>query len=254
MVLPDEDKYSTTRNEMLDQLAYMLGGRVAEEIVFHDPTTGAGNDIEKATRGPRDGHRVRHDRARRRDQARPGHRRGRSSAATWATSATTPRTSRRSSTRRSARSSTNAHDEAFEILVENRDVLDALVARAAREGDARQGARSPRSSSRSPSARRVRRGPARPDAPSLATVPPVVTPASWPRSNGSRQRLRRSRAADASLQASAASATARRHRPRRHPVDDGLDVPDDRSAVTRAAGVPRPYRPGRAPRRRSASC
>jgi cell division protease FtsH len=34
---------------MLDQLAYMLGGRVAEELVFHDPTTGAANDIEKAT-------------------------------------------------------------------------------------------------------------------------------------------------------------------------------------------------------------
>ena len=49
MVLPDEEKYSTTRNEMLDQLAYMLGGRAAEEMVFHDPTTGAANDIEKAT-------------------------------------------------------------------------------------------------------------------------------------------------------------------------------------------------------------
>ena len=49
MVLPDEDKYSKTRNEMLDQLAYMLGGRAAEELVFHDPTTGAANDIEKAT-------------------------------------------------------------------------------------------------------------------------------------------------------------------------------------------------------------
>ena len=49
MVLPDEDKYSQTRSEMLDQLAYMLGGRAAEEMVFHDPTTGAGNDIEKAT-------------------------------------------------------------------------------------------------------------------------------------------------------------------------------------------------------------
>lgn len=49
MVLPEEDKYSTTRNEMLDQLAYMLGGRAAEELVFHDPTTGAANDIEKAT-------------------------------------------------------------------------------------------------------------------------------------------------------------------------------------------------------------
>ncbi|GAA4877819.1 ATP-dependent zinc metalloprotease FtsH [Serinicoccus chungangensis] len=49
MVLPVDDKYSTTRNELLDQLAYALGGRVAEELVFHDPTTGAANDIEKAT-------------------------------------------------------------------------------------------------------------------------------------------------------------------------------------------------------------
>src|SRR5699024_2013371 len=49
MVLPADDKYSTTRNELLDQLAYDLGGRVAEEMVFHDPTTGASNDIEKAT-------------------------------------------------------------------------------------------------------------------------------------------------------------------------------------------------------------
>jgi len=49
MVLPEEDKYSTTRSEMLDQLAYMLGGRAAEEMIFHDPTTGASNDIEKAT-------------------------------------------------------------------------------------------------------------------------------------------------------------------------------------------------------------
>ncbi|MGB5952532.1 MAG: ATP-dependent zinc metalloprotease FtsH [Ornithinimicrobium sp.] len=49
MVLPADDKYSTTRNELLDQLAYALGGRVAEEIIFHDPTTGASNDIEKAT-------------------------------------------------------------------------------------------------------------------------------------------------------------------------------------------------------------
>jgi cell division protease FtsH len=49
MVLPVDDKYSTTRNELLDQLAYALGGRVAEELIFHDPTTGASNDIEKAT-------------------------------------------------------------------------------------------------------------------------------------------------------------------------------------------------------------
>ncbi|CAN2222839.1 HflB ATP-dependent Zn proteases [Candidatus Nanopelagicaceae bacterium] len=49
MVLPDEDKYSTTRNQLLDQLAYSLGGRAAEELIFHDPSTGASNDIEKAT-------------------------------------------------------------------------------------------------------------------------------------------------------------------------------------------------------------
>ncbi|EKA61852.1 membrane protease FtsH catalytic subunit [Janibacter hoylei PVAS-1] len=49
MVMPVDDKYSTTRNEILDQLAYALGGRVAEEIIFHDPSTGASNDIEKAT-------------------------------------------------------------------------------------------------------------------------------------------------------------------------------------------------------------
>jgi len=49
MVVPLNDKYSVTRNELLDQLTYAMGGRVAEEIVFHDPTTGASNDIDKAT-------------------------------------------------------------------------------------------------------------------------------------------------------------------------------------------------------------
>ncbi len=49
MVLPESERYSTTRSEMLNQLAYMLGGRAAEELIFHDPTTGASNDIEKAT-------------------------------------------------------------------------------------------------------------------------------------------------------------------------------------------------------------
>jgi cell division protease FtsH len=49
MILPDDDKYSTTRNQLLDQLAYSLGGRAAEEFIFHDPSTGASNDIEKAT-------------------------------------------------------------------------------------------------------------------------------------------------------------------------------------------------------------
>jgi len=50
MVLPLEDRYSISRNQLLDQIAYAMGGRVAEEIVFHDPTTGASNDFEKSTK------------------------------------------------------------------------------------------------------------------------------------------------------------------------------------------------------------
>ena len=49
MALPTEDKFLTTRAEMQDQLAMLLGGRTAEEIIFHEPTSGAANDIEKAT-------------------------------------------------------------------------------------------------------------------------------------------------------------------------------------------------------------
>jgi cell division protease FtsH len=49
LVLPLEDRYTQTRSEIIDQLVYALGGRAAEELVFHEPTTGASNDIEKAT-------------------------------------------------------------------------------------------------------------------------------------------------------------------------------------------------------------
>ncbi|MGH8889275.1 MAG: ATP-dependent zinc metalloprotease FtsH, partial [Acidothermaceae bacterium] len=49
LALPTEDKFLVTRAEMMDQLAMLLGGRTAEELVFHEPTTGAANDIEKAT-------------------------------------------------------------------------------------------------------------------------------------------------------------------------------------------------------------
>ena len=128
MVLPLDDKYSITRNELQDQLAYAMGGRVAEEIVFHDPTTGASNDIEKATgiarkmvteygmsdevgpvklgsvqrrglHGPRHGPRPRLQRA-----ASP--------------SASTPRCAR-SSSRRTTRPT--------QVLNDNRDVLDRLA-------------------------------------------------------------------------------------------------------------------------------
>ncbi|MEE9228484.1 MAG: ATP-dependent zinc metalloprotease FtsH [Acidimicrobiia bacterium] len=49
LALPTEDRYITRRSEMVDRLAMMLGGRTAEELVFSDPSTGAADDIEKAT-------------------------------------------------------------------------------------------------------------------------------------------------------------------------------------------------------------
>jgi cell division protease FtsH len=47
--LPEEDKYLVSRDELMDQIAGIMGGRVAEEIVFNDITSGAENDIQKAT-------------------------------------------------------------------------------------------------------------------------------------------------------------------------------------------------------------
>ncbi|MDQ3955806.1 MAG: ATP-dependent zinc metalloprotease FtsH [Actinomycetota bacterium] len=49
LTLPTEDKFLVSRSELIDQLAMIMGGRVAEEIVFDEPTTGAQNDIQKAT-------------------------------------------------------------------------------------------------------------------------------------------------------------------------------------------------------------
>jgi cell division protease FtsH len=127
MVLPEEDKYSTTRNEMLDQLAYMLGGRVAEELVFHDPTTGAANDIEKATAVAR-AMVMQYGMSSRIGAIRlgqeqgevflgrdMGHIRDYSEGIAEVVDQEVRRLIE------------NAHDEAWEILVENRDVLDTLV-------------------------------------------------------------------------------------------------------------------------------
>jgi cell division protease FtsH len=47
--LPESEKYLSSKAELKDRLAMLMGGRVAEELVFKDPTTGASNDIEKAT-------------------------------------------------------------------------------------------------------------------------------------------------------------------------------------------------------------
>ncbi|MDI2127988.1 ATP-dependent zinc metalloprotease FtsH [Yinghuangia seranimata] len=127
MVLPEEDKYSTTRNEMLDQLAYMLGGRAAEELVFHDPTTGASNDIEKAT-------------ALARAMVTQYGMTERLGAIKFGQDGSEPFLGREMSHQRDyseeiaaivdeevKRFIEGAHNEAWEILVENRDVLDNLV-------------------------------------------------------------------------------------------------------------------------------
>src|SRR6187200_3368411 len=47
--LPTEDRYLTTKSALMDDLAMTLGGRAAEELVFHEVTTGAANDLEKVT-------------------------------------------------------------------------------------------------------------------------------------------------------------------------------------------------------------
>ncbi|WP_042411312.1 ATP-dependent zinc metalloprotease FtsH [Streptacidiphilus carbonis] len=127
MVLPDEDKYSTTRNEMLDQLAYMMGGRAAEELVFHDPTTGASNDIEKATTTAR-------------AMVTQYGMTERLGAIKFGTDNSEPFLGREMGHQRDYSEEVaglvdeevkklieNAHNEAWEILVENRDVLDNLV-------------------------------------------------------------------------------------------------------------------------------
>ncbi|MER8233355.1 ATP-dependent zinc metalloprotease FtsH [Streptomyces sp. NPDC101490] len=127
MVLPEEDKYSTTRNEMLDQLAYMLGGRAAEELVFHDPTTGAANDIEKAT-------------ATARAMVTQYGMTERLGAIKFGGDNTEPFLGRDMTHQRDYSEEVaalvdeevkklieTAHNEAWEILVENRDLLDNLV-------------------------------------------------------------------------------------------------------------------------------
>ena len=49
LALPETDKYLVTRSALRDELAMLLGGRSAEELIFSEPTTGAQNDIERAT-------------------------------------------------------------------------------------------------------------------------------------------------------------------------------------------------------------
>jgi cell division protease FtsH len=127
MVLPDEDRYATTRNQMLDQLSYSLGGRAAEELIFHDPTTGASNDIEKATNLAR-------------AMVTQYGMTERIGAIKLGTGDSDPFLGRDYGHQRDYSEEIagiideeihalieNAHQEAFNILVANRDILDALV-------------------------------------------------------------------------------------------------------------------------------
>jgi len=127
MILPEEDRYATTRNQLLDQLAYSLGGRAAEELIFHDPTTGASNDIEKATNLAR-------------SMVTQYGMTERVGAIKLGVSEGDPFLGRNYGHTRDYSEEMaaivdeeirslieTAHQEAFDILVENRDILDALV-------------------------------------------------------------------------------------------------------------------------------
>ncbi|HEV7961854.1 MAG TPA: AAA family ATPase, partial [Actinoplanes sp.] len=50
LLVPEDDKELMTRSEMIGRLVFAMGGRTAEELVFHEPTTGASADIEQATK------------------------------------------------------------------------------------------------------------------------------------------------------------------------------------------------------------
>jgi len=127
--LPTEDKFLTTRAEMQDQLAMLLGGRTAEELIFHEPTSGAANDIDKATQIAR-------------GMVTEFGMSERLGARKFGSGDSEPflgmeRSHSRDYSEEIAsaideeirRLIEYAHDEAWEVLVEYRDVLDALVLR-----------------------------------------------------------------------------------------------------------------------------
>jgi cell division protease FtsH len=129
MVLPDEDKYSQTRAELQDKLAYMMGGRAAEELVFHNPTTGAGNDIEKAT-GLARAMVTQYGMSERLGAVKLGSDNSQPFLGAGAGMGHTRDYSERVAAVVDEEVTSLiafAHQEAFDILDENRDVLDALV-------------------------------------------------------------------------------------------------------------------------------
>lgn len=138
--VPEEDRFLKSKNEMIDDLAMFLGGRVAEEVVIGDVTTGASNDLERATKmakqmvtryGMSDvlGHQVY-------GQANHEVFLGRDYGSTPDYSEQTASVIDSEVTR----IMTDAHDTAYKILTENREQLDlmasVLLERETVEGDA----------------------------------------------------------------------------------------------------------------------
>jgi cell division protease FtsH len=124
---PQEDKFLVTRSEMMDQLAMLLGGRTAEELVFHEPTTGAANDIEKASQIAR-GMVTEYGMSERLGARKFGH--GDSEPFLGREMAHTRDYSEEIAStidEEVRRLIEAAHDEAWEILVAYREVLDDLV-------------------------------------------------------------------------------------------------------------------------------
>ena len=127
--LPTEDKFLVTRAEMLDQLAMLLGGRTAEELIFHEPTTGAANDIEKATQIAR-GMITEYGMSERLGARKFGNGDGEPFLGRDMSHSRDYSEEIASSIDEEIRRLIeSAHDEAWEVLVEYRDVLDALVLR-----------------------------------------------------------------------------------------------------------------------------
>jgi cell division protease FtsH len=127
--LPTEDKFLVSRAEMLDQLAMLLGGRTAEELIFHEPTTGAANDIEKATQIAR-GMITEYGMSERLGARKFGNGDGEPFLGREMSHSRDYSEEIASSIDEEIRRLIeSAHDEAWEVLVEYRDVLDALVLR-----------------------------------------------------------------------------------------------------------------------------
>src|SRR6266704_1803855 len=127
--LPTEDKFLVSRAEMLDQLAMLLGGRTAEELIFHEPTTGAANDIEKATQIAR-GMITEYGMSERLGARKFGNGDGEPFLGRDMSHSRDYSDEIASSIDEEIhRLIESAHDEAWEVLVEYRDVLDALVLR-----------------------------------------------------------------------------------------------------------------------------